>query len=47
MFRSEAVKNLDLIMAISSNVQRWILEFHGRLLEIIYPSVTVLVVSSR
>ena len=35
------MKNLEGIVAISSNVQRRILEFHGRQSEIIYPPVDV------
>jgi glycosyltransferase involved in cell wall biosynthesis len=34
-----SVKNLDRIVAISANVQRRILEYHGRQSEIIYPPV--------
>lgn len=38
-FDQRSVKNLEGIVAISSNVQRRILEFHGRQSEIIYPPV--------
>ena len=38
-FDQRSVKNLEHIVAISSNVQRRILEFHDRQSEIIYPPV--------
>jgi len=38
-FDQRSVKNLEGIVAISSNVQRRILAFHGRQSEIIYPPV--------
>jgi len=38
-FDQRSVRNLESIVAISSNVQRRILEFHGRQCEIIYPPI--------